>query len=216
MDAKVLLGKFPPLFKAAVATKARLQWLRWRMARRPIPDDAEMRLHLGCGDIDYPGFVNVDARPAPHVHYVQTVDRLTAFKDSSVSLVYSSHCLEHVSHRNVSGVLAEWRRVLVPGGIMRISVPDFDLLVDAYLSSGRDLDCVQLPLMGAQDYPFNFHFTSFTRRTLTDLLHRAGFEQVRPWIHGSDFYTALPDWSGRSFSYKGVTYPVSLNLEAVK
>jgi predicted SAM-dependent methyltransferase len=54
-----------------------------------------MRLHLGCGNINYPDFINVDLMPASHVHYVRGINNLKPFKNNSVDLIYACHCLEH-------------------------------------------------------------------------------------------------------------------------
>lgn len=206
---------FSPLLAVVEGLNGWYTWLRWRLTRPAYPS-GEIRLNLGCGDIDYPGFVNVDARPRKHIHHVQRIDKLGAFADNSVALIYTSHCLEHVSHRQVLDVLKEWHRVLRPGGIVRISVPDFDLLVDTYLDNSRDMLSMLLPLMGGQDYAFNFHYSCFNRAELSRLLLLAGFQSPQPWQHGSEHYTSLPDWSGQSITYNGKQYPVSLNLEAVK
>ncbi len=213
---KSTLARVPGLYAAVQLLKARAAWLRWRLSRPAYPAGAELRLNLGCGDTNAPGFVNVDARPAPHVHHVQRIDRLSAFADDSVTLIYVSHCLEHVPHVQVPAVLKEWRRVLKPGGTLRISVPDFDLMVDTYLDNQREMRSIQLPLMGAQDYPFNFHYVCFNAADLSRLLQEAGFRNPRRWQHGRDAFSSLPDWSGRSMQYAGRSYPVSLNLEADK
>jgi predicted SAM-dependent methyltransferase len=212
---KSSLQFFPPAWAAAEKLRQSVVWLQWRLNRRPHPPGA-LRLHMGCGDIDVPGFVNLDARPKPHVHHVQRIDKLKAFNNDSAELIYGSHCLEHVSHRQTLAVLKEWHRVLRPGGTIRLSVPDFDLLVDTYLDNQREMASVILPLMGSQDYPFNFHCTAFTERSLADILVQAGFKSPRRWQHGADPFRSLPDWSGRSMTYKGKTYAVSLNMEADK
>lgn len=215
VSLKSFLLSVPPLMKAARRTQATLEWMRWR-AMRPAHPPGELRLHLGCGDIDVPGFVNIDARPRAHVHHVQGIDSLSRFADGTASLIYGSHCLEHLSHLQVPKVLKEWQRVLRPGGVLRLSVPDFDLLVEMYLSTDRDMRSIILPLMGGQDYPFNFHFTCFNFEHLKALLIDAGFREVRRWEHGTEPYTSLPDWSGRPTTYQGRKYPVSLNVESVK
>ncbi len=181
---------------------------------RPYPPAPELYLHLGCGTIDHPGFVNVDGYPFPHVHHVRSIADLSPFADGSAGLVYASHCLEHFPRGAVPGVLAEWRRVLRAGGVLRLSVPDFDRLVAIYERHGRDLGTIDQVLMGGQHNHFDFHQAAFTRRTLAALLEQAGLRDVREWTPGSDALTSLPDWSGREIDIGGEKHAISLNLEA--
>jgi len=55
------------------------------------------------------------------------------FASDSVDIVYHSHVLEHLDRPVAQRFLAETLRVLKPGGISRIVVPDFELLCRAYL-----------------------------------------------------------------------------------
>lgn len=176
----------------------------------------EINLHLGCGSINHPSFINIDGRYDSHVHYVRAISDLSPFKDNSVSLVYACHCLEHLSHIKVSSVLNEWYRVLKSDGTLRISVPDFDLLLDIYKDSNNDLNTIIEPLMGSQDYKYNFHQTVFNYESLTALLKESGFREVRKWQPGLSNLTTFDDWSSRKISINDKLYPVSLNLEAIK
>lgn len=54
--------------------------------------------------------------------------------DDSVAAVYHSHVLEHIDRELVPRFLAEIWRVLRPGGIHRIVVPDLEVLCRDYLS----------------------------------------------------------------------------------
>ena len=54
------------------------------------------------------------------------------FKDSSVTLIYSCHMLEHLDKEEANVFFNESYRVLKPEGIMRIVVPDFQKIVDNY------------------------------------------------------------------------------------
>jgi predicted SAM-dependent methyltransferase len=179
------------------------------------PQSDALRLHLGCGAIDWPGFVNIDGIDRPHIHFVQSLTRLDRFHDDSVEFIYTSHTLEHFPRALTLQILREWYRVLIPGGRLCISVPDFDRILEAYQLSG-DVDTILPPLFGGQDYPFNFHFTTFNKVSLGRSLMDAGFSSVEAWTHGSDAFHNLPDWSGRVFQVNGRKVPVSLNLEAVK
>ena len=56
------------------------------------------------------------------------------FADDSVGVVYHAHLLEHLDRDIAVVFLKENRRVLKPGGILRIVVPDGEYLCKAYLS----------------------------------------------------------------------------------
>jgi SAM-dependent methyltransferase len=200
--------------------EAKTAWgkIQRQFMRPPFPKLAneEINLHLGCGSVNHPKFINIDGLPAPHIHYIRPIDNLAPFKDNSVNLVYACHCLEHFSHLKVSEVLAEWLRVLKKDGILRLSVPDFDLLLDIYKENGNDINTILLPLMGGQNYKFNFHMILFNFSSLESLLKKTGFRQVEKWQPGACELTTLDDWSNRKILINGKYYPVSLNIQAIK
>lgn len=182
----------------------------------PCNQENKINLHLGCGTINHPRFINIDGLPFPHIHYVRSLDNLAPFKEGTVDLIYACHCLEHFSHTKVKKVLLEWFRPLKKDGILRISVPDFDSILAIYKGSGNNIDPILGMLMGGQGYKFDFHMTVFNQESLKKLLLETGFREVRYWQPGSDELTTFDDWSGRKAIIDGKEYPISLNLEAVK
>jgi predicted SAM-dependent methyltransferase len=196
-----------------------LGFVRRRLVSPPVPRSGggPLLVHIGCGDIDSPEFVNVDAQPYPHVHYVRDdITDLSMFEDASVDLVYMCHVLEHVRRKEIFDVLAEFRRVLKPDGVLRISVPDFDLLISMYETIGRDPDGVIAPLLGSHANEYDVHYWIFTERSLTAVLIKSGFSVVRKWDpHGCEHH-AFEDWASRSVERDGKQFLVSLNLEAVR
>ena len=175
-----------------------------------------MYIHLGCGPIDAPGFINVDAVFRRHVHYVQEVERLSIFSDEYADLIYASHVLEHISHTRVAEVLKEWRRVLKEGGVLRISVPDFDKLVATFVAEAQDISAIISPLMGGQDYPHNFHKAVFNERYLTELLLSAGFKEVREWDPAAIEPHRFEDCASMPLETRTKKYQISLNLEGLR
>lgn len=182
----------------------------------PTLEKGVTHLHLGCGEINHPKFINIDGRPASHVHFVRSIDNLSPFKSRSVDLIYASHCLEHFSHTQVSGVLTEWFRVLKSDGILRLSVPDFDCLIEIYKTCGNDIGIIMNPLMGGQDYKYNFHRVVFTKASLTRLLENVGFKDIREWQPNECELTSFDDHSTCEFETSGRTYSISINLQARK
>jgi predicted SAM-dependent methyltransferase len=95
-----------------------------------------LKLHIGCGKGHLPGWINIDVHPAP---LAMNVLRGLPFGDGSTGFVFVSHLLEHLYFpRDVQPFLAELRRVLAPGGIVRIVVPDIGKCIEAYVHNDRE------------------------------------------------------------------------------
>lgn len=62
------------------------------------------------------------------------------YDQQSVDIVYHSHVMEHIDREAIPGFLAEVRRVLRPGGVQRIVVPDFEYRVRRYVASLNSVD----------------------------------------------------------------------------
>lgn len=189
-----------------------------RLFRPGIPKNSDGRvlIHLGCGDINIPGYINVDAFPKPHVHYVSDVKNLSIFPNNYADLVYACHILEHIPRKQVVETLVEWRRVLKPQGVLRISVPDFDLILEMYNKIGFDVDGISDPLLGGQNNQLDFHYAIFSERFLSTLLKEAGFLNTRKWSPIDEKIVQFSDWSSRSVKSAYGNFFVSLNMEAIK
>jgi SAM-dependent methyltransferase len=70
----------------------------------------------------------------PHNIMVHNLAKGIPFPSDSVDVVYHSHLLEHLDRAVVRQFLLEIHRVLKPGGILRIVIPDFEKLCKTYLS----------------------------------------------------------------------------------
>ena len=173
-----------------------------------------MKLHLGCGKRHIPGFVHIDAVDYPHVDHVATIDNLSFIQDASVDLIYNCHVLEHFKRRDVRRVLQEWHRVLKPGGILRISVPDFAKLCEVYQKYGQ-LDLVIGALFGRQDYLYNIHYNVFDFPTLKRELESAGFADVRRYDWRETEHAHIDDYSQAYIPHmdKENGILISLNVE---
>ena len=199
--------------------KSELSCLKRRFIKPPLPknSDGKVLVHVGCGEKNIPGFVNVDARPLAHVHVVtDDITSLADFASGSVDLVYMCHVLEHIKRDDIGKVLTEARRVLKQGGVLRISVPDFDKLVEVYNAAGKDMESISRQLMGGQDHQYNVHYGVFNYRRLSGLFTDAGFREISEWDPDHCQYHDFKDRASRKLKVNGKEYPISLNLEAVK
>jgi predicted SAM-dependent methyltransferase len=152
------------------------------------------KIHFGCGEIADSRFINVDARPFPHVDYVTNSPFMPALQWGCAELIYACHVFEHISWQQQEYVLRRWADLLMPRGKLLLSVPDFDKITRLYAAGGRDFEWMQAVLMGGQDYPGNFHFALFTHERLKVLLETSGFTNVRSW-HPSEQQNWPKDWS---------------------
>jgi len=181
----------------------------------PANADGRVMIHLGCGPINAQGYTNVDAQPFPHIHFVHAAYQLEIINSESVDLIYASHILEHFSWHETLKVLKEWRRVLKPGGILRLGVPDFPTLLQIYQDT-CDLNKIYGPLMGGQYDSLNIHYAVFDQISLSEMLRTVGFREIQKWnpetVDNHDFH----DTTSKVLTIKGRDYAISLNLEAKK
>jgi predicted SAM-dependent methyltransferase len=182
-----------------------------------------VKLHLGCWHRHIPGFVHIDLCELPHIDYKSSIDKLPMFEDNSVELIYSSHSLEYFDRIEAERVLAEWRRVLRPGGVLRVAVPDFDALIEVYRRTG-ELQRLLGPLYGRMeiDTPQGkrvlYHKTVYNFAHLKRLLESNGFENVRRYDWRKTIHKDYDDHSQAYFPHmdKENGLLISLNLEADK
>lgn len=115
----------------------------------------------------------------------------------SVTAVYSSHMIEHLDRAEARGFLIEVRRVLRPGGVVRIAAPDLTRLVSDYLASGDADEFIACSHLGL-DRPAGLrarvrwtvvgprhHLWMYDGESLARLLHEAGFADAAAVQPGS-------------------------------
>lgn len=179
------------------------------------PVTPDVCLNLGGGDVPIPGYLTVDRKtggevfpirvPVADAEYLGNAaireDMPTAgVADNSIHSVRASHCLEHFGHRERMAVLAEWVRVLKPGGKIQIAVPDMAVMYQAFANKQADWP-LEGYMYGGQVDENDFHKSAYTEGGLTALMLMSGIERIRRWNSDAQDCAALP---------------VSLNLEGYK
>jgi len=99
-----------------------------------------MRLELGSGYSPLEGFYHVDLNPrAPELDRCAPAYPLPWCESSSVAELRAVDVLEHLPYRQTAAALAEWARVLQPGGLLYVQVPDAEEAMRWYLSGDARL-----------------------------------------------------------------------------
>lgn len=106
------------------------------------------KLNLGCGTTYRKDWINIDLiSNAPEV-IAFDLKLGIPFGNATLDAVYHSHVLEHMTSDDGSKLVTECARVLKPGGILRIAVPDLETLTRVYLEK---LENAKNGLPGASD-----------------------------------------------------------------
>jgi predicted SAM-dependent methyltransferase len=92
-------------------------------------------LNLGCGFCHHPAFTNIDFVSSAPTVIACDLRKGIPFPAGSFDLVYHSHVLEHFDLPGARSLLRECHRVLAPGGMIRVSVPDLAQWARVYLQT---------------------------------------------------------------------------------
>jgi predicted SAM-dependent methyltransferase len=176
-----------------------------------------MKLHLGCGEKHIEGYVNIDVRYLPGVDEVCNVMHLRQYETNSVDVIYASHVLEHFSRWDYMNVLNRWYNILKPNGILRICVPDFEIISKYYVETKKLRDISGM-LYGGQDYPENKHHWCWDFETLSHELKELGFKNVYRYDWRLTEHSHIDDFSQSYLPHKDKENGrlFSLNIEAIK
>jgi SAM-dependent methyltransferase len=173
------------------------EWLAARLRDLGVSrEDRHLKLHIGAGEQILAGWVNIDVAPAP---LAMNVKWGLPFEEGAADYAFFSHVLEHLFYPvEAVSVLADVHRVLAPGGVLRVVVPDIEKCLRAYaeddevfFQSRRETwtwwpkaaTRLQdfLAYAGAGPSPgrlFDAHKFGYDFETLAHLLKRVGFRTV--------------------------------------
>lgn len=164
-----------------------------------------MRLNIGSGMLPMSEWVNVDIREDwDGVDIVADARDLNMFEDESADEVFAKDVLEHMPRNEWRKALAEWCRVLKPGGLLKIRFPDALMLYEAYMNGSFDPHKIygekysaseyeskrwaferfgQL-LFGDQNVPENAHLSCLSNWLVRHELEELGMKVLNEWKDG--------------------------------
>lgn len=154
-----------------------------------------MKLNLASHGDNKPGYINVDfdhptadlkADVTELPYEVGTVDEILAFHilEHFRAGDYEPHLSNPINPKTAKQALEEWHRVLKPGGILHIKVPDFDKIVWLCFNCpewARGHSTVLSPFKNFSDWIVSNgqHQCLFDKETMTQLLEMVGFNSIQ-------------------------------------
>jgi SAM-dependent methyltransferase len=194
-----------------------------------------LQLHIGSGPYNLDGWVNLDIFPA---QLSTNVLWGLPFTDGQCRFVFLSHLLEHLFYpTDAMGLLNDIYRILQPGGVVRIVVPDIEQCLRAYQSNNHAFFEQRMEHWGAGDgnatrlehflsyagagpdpaWLFEAHKFGYDFETLQRALQRAGFKTItRSSFMGSEHAALRVDANSQVASAKFGDDYYSLFVEAIK
>ena len=150
-----------------------------------------LKLQLGSGPNPKPGWVNIDLFCPADLSL--DIRETLPFDDSSCSVIYSEHVFEHLAYPVETGqLLRESLRVLEPGGLFSVGVPDTEWPLRAFVQGEDEYFQISLesgshpPWCTTRMHQINYHFRQGTEHkyawdyeTLAEVLQSSGFADVK-------------------------------------
>lgn len=149
------------------------------------PGSEPRRLNWGCGSHVLPGWINTDVKETPEVDLIADIRKGLPLEDDSIEYAVSIHALPELEYGAVVPALRELKRVLKPGGVLRLVLPDLQKAIDAY--ARRDHRYFRLVEEDAatlggrlitQILWYGYSRTLFTSDFTAELLAKAGYVDV--------------------------------------
>jgi SAM-dependent methyltransferase len=175
----------------------------------------EIKINIGSGLSGIPGWLNLDNSPTITLSRVPVLNRLLKtpawpsdvrrydvrkglhFPDGSVRYIYSSHTFEHFTPAEALAIAKECFRVLAPRGVLRIAVPDLEMIAREYLADSSPLAAQNFLSRLSLNHSFHDvihpgsnHSQMFDGKSLVHLLQEAGFERPEVSSYGK---SAIPE-----------------------
>ena len=178
----------------AIMTRMLNRILPGRIAqRRALEQRRDILVNIGCGPFGREGWVNLDLFPAPGVTLRVDARWGLPLADSAARAIHVEHYFEHLEPTTERPrFLADCRRCLQPGGILRIVVPDMRKYIEAYLAPGwdvlnqvgcggerpQDTFATKIEALNHVFVQDGEHYGGFDAEYLRNTLAKAGFDDI--------------------------------------
>jgi predicted SAM-dependent methyltransferase len=178
-----------------------------------------IKLNLGCGWRDFgPEWIHIDGGDYPHIHSKDIID--LPFEDNSIDLIYASHVFEYFDRNEGNELLKKWYTKLKPNGILRLAVPNFEVMSKLYIEGKYPIEQFLGPLYGQMPMGEEtiYHKTTYDFKSLENLLKFIKFNNIRIYDWRNTEHASFDDHSQAYLPHmdKDNGVLISLNIEAIK
>jgi predicted SAM-dependent methyltransferase len=149
------------------------------------------RLNWGCGPNPPGGWINSDRLAEPGIDVCADIRAGLPIESDSIDYVVSIHALQDLPYLDVLPALRELRRVMRPGGVLRLGLPDLDRAIDAYKRGDAGYfyigDEEARSISGKLIVQMTWYGSSrmmFTHQFIEELLEKAEYRDVTPCALG--------------------------------
>jgi len=138
-----------------------------------------VKLNVGCGEMILPGYVNID----PYWEFpgidLRADARNLPYEDNSVDEILSCHVLEHMDFHQGYKALQEAYRVLKPGGVLVIELPNLTASCKRFVEGSEQDRIMMLVLIFGEPWiPGHRHEFGYSKEHLIWRLQGAGFRDI--------------------------------------
>jgi len=143
------------------------------------------RLNWGCGEYPEPGWLNSDVKDGPGIDIVADLRTGLPLETDSIDYITSIHALPELPYLDLVPALTELRRVLKPGGVLRLALPDLERAIVAFQRG--DHDYFHIPDEDARSVGakfvtqmtwYGYSRSLFVHDFVEELLERAGYAGI--------------------------------------
>ena len=163
--------------------------------------DDSIRLNLGCGEYHLQGFINIDRFANVNPDLLADVLYLP-YQPGTIDEIYAGHLLEHLTFEEGQNALKYWYGLLKSGGVIGITVPDFDVLAKKHLADSTAASMREFNDMWIYSYvQDSLHRYCYNESLLIEIMKAAGFINLERLPVDHPYFTDSVDWQ---IGYKGV------------
>jgi predicted SAM-dependent methyltransferase len=169
-----------------------------RLVAAKLSSRSPLQLNIGCGTLPLDGWINIDLIGLP-VDLRWDIHSTLPFKENTVDAIFHEHVMEHIDACHGYFFVKDCYRVLKPGGVLRIVMPDASKYIRSYIDPEHQFinswrPGRPTPMMALQEEFYGFsHRAIYDFDTVELFCKVAGFSEIESKTFGDSRLSPCPD-----------------------